>query len=292
MRHFKRDRGFLTFAQQSDGRDYLRMAYALALSLKATQRDVSALSVVVTPGTVVPYRYRAVFDDVIDIPWMDEAQNAEWKLQNEWKAYHCTPYRETVKLDADMLFTSDIGPWWDIMAAQDVMMCANARTINDTPIPPTSKNPYRACFAANDLADVYSGFMYFRMSDVAQEFFVMAEAIFHNWQRFFETFLEAQTRPQEVSTDVVYALALKVLARDDCTSDGLSAPAFVHLKSRLQDWPGSVPEQWSDIVPAHVTPDCSVKVAHVKQHLPLHYHDKRFLTDAVIAAYEKHLGIA
>ena len=36
MREFKRERGFLTFAQNSTT-DYVRLAYGLALSLKATQ---------------------------------------------------------------------------------------------------------------------------------------------------------------------------------------------------------------------------------------------------------------
>ena len=52
MRTTKRPRGFLTFAQNGK-LDYLRMAYAMALSLKATQRE-PYLTVVVTPGTVVP----------------------------------------------------------------------------------------------------------------------------------------------------------------------------------------------------------------------------------------------
>jgi hypothetical protein len=38
-REFKRKRGFFTFAQNGT-HDYVRMAYALALSLKATQTDV------------------------------------------------------------------------------------------------------------------------------------------------------------------------------------------------------------------------------------------------------------
>ena len=73
MRSFKRQRGFLTFAQNGQ-HDYLRMAYGLALSLRATQSE-PYLSVVVTPGTVVPPHYRDVFDEVIDVPWIDEAQH-------------------------------------------------------------------------------------------------------------------------------------------------------------------------------------------------------------------------
>jgi hypothetical protein len=195
-----------------------------------------------------------------------------------------------VKLDADMLFTADIDPWWDIMARQEMVLCSDAKTIYGTPIPPVAENPYRECFAANDLPDVYSAFMFWRYGKVAQEFFSMSESIFHNWQRFFETFLEAQTRPQEFSTDVAYAVALKALARDDLTSAGLPVPAFVHLKSRLQDWPNTS-EEWTRAVPVYLASDLTLKVAQVKQHLPVHYHDKAFLTDAIIETYEKRLGL-
>ena len=40
-------RGYIVIAQNSGDTDYLRMAYALALSLKATQSTVSNLTVCV-----------------------------------------------------------------------------------------------------------------------------------------------------------------------------------------------------------------------------------------------------
>jgi hypothetical protein len=92
-REFKRKRGFFTFAQNGT-HDYVRMAYALALSLKATQTDVPYLSIGVTPGQVVPEKYKWAFDEIIEIPWGDAAKTSSWKLENEWKAYHMTPYEE------------------------------------------------------------------------------------------------------------------------------------------------------------------------------------------------------
>src|SRR5271157_3807356 len=103
-RIFKRERGFLTIAQNSADTDYIRLAYGLALSLKATQKENGYLSILVTPGTIVNKEYRWAFDEIIEIPWGDNATASRWKLENEWKAYHVTPYRETIKLDADMLF--------------------------------------------------------------------------------------------------------------------------------------------------------------------------------------------
>jgi len=253
MREIKRQRGFLTFAQNGE-HDYLRMAYGLALSLQATQTD-PYLSVVITPGMEVPPKYRAVFDEVIEVPWLDEAIDSDWKLENEWKAYHVTPYMETIKLDADMLFTNDIAEWWPLLACQDVLGCTTVETYRGEI---ATSNFYREAFVANRLPNLYSSFLYFRISDFAQEFFDLTETIFQNWQRFFEEFLEPLSRPQYVSTDVVFALAAKLL--DDCVHPSQTAcvptasrdaprhmvPRFVHMKSQMQNWPAiSAPHRHS-----------------------------------------------
>jgi hypothetical protein len=159
-REFKRDRGFLVFAQNGNT-DYLRLAYGLALSLVATQTDVPYLSVAITPGMDVPDHYREVFDEVIDIPWIDAAAQSEWKLENEWKAYHVTPYRETIKLDADMLFTADIAHWWKLLSTRDFWACTSVETYRGEI---ATSDYYRKTFTSNSLPNVYTAFMYFRES--------------------------------------------------------------------------------------------------------------------------------
>lgn len=293
-RTYAAPRGYLTFAQQTEGRDYLRLAYALALSIRATQKGPEAerVSVIVTPGTEVPDRYARAFDQVIDVPWLDEARDSAWKLENEWKAFHATPYEQTIKLDADMLFVEDISWWWDCLARQDVILCHRAKDIHGRPVPPLAQNPYRACFAANDLPDAYTAFMFFKQSDTAQRLFEAAEMVFHDWERFFEEFLEPNTRPREVSTDVVFAVAMRVAGiTEECMAPEMPIPAFVHLKTRLQGWPDRVGENWTKSVRGVLSPaDLSLRVANVRQVWPVHYHDKEFLTDDIIRSYEKKLG--
>lgn len=286
MRTSKRQRGFLTFAQ--NGRDdYLRMAYALALSLRVTQTE-PYLSVVITPGMTVPAKYREVFDEVIDVPWIDEAKDSAWKLQNEWKAYHITPYVETIKLDADMLFTSDISDWWPLLGRQDVVGCTTVETYRGEVI---TSDFYRKCFTANRLPNLYSALLYFRLGEQAQDFFDLAQVIYHNWRRFFGEFLEPITRPQFISTDVVFALAAKLT--EGCTAPSLPVPRFVHMKSQVQNWPEPIAadEDWLRHVPATLTDDAILKIGRYRQYLPLHYHRKAFLTDTIIATYERALGL-
>ena len=287
MRDFKRERGFLTFAQQGDT-DYLRLAYALALSLKASQRKHGHLSVVVTPGTAVPDRYRAVFDEVIDVPWLDEARHSAWKLENEWKAYHITPYRETVKLDADMLFPTDVTEWWDLLALNDIAACTRAHTFRGEAI---TDDRFRKTFTANRLPNIYTAFLFFRHSDLAEELFKTAEIIFHNWEKFFYEFLD-ETRPNHVSTDVVFALALRLMDAADDATLSLDWPRFVHLKSELQGWSDhEVGAAWSRHVPMEMTDDGVLTVGRHRQTMPVHYHDKLAMTDRIIAALERRVGV-
>lgn len=287
MQTRKRQRGFVTVAQ--NGRDdYLRLAYGLALSLRATQSETPHLSVFITPGMDVPDKYRDVFDEVIDIPWGDAADGSDWKLENEWKVYHITPYVETIKLDADMLFTSDIKEWWPMLSHQDVIACTTVETYRGDV---TTSDYYRKCFTANGLPNIYTGLMYFKLGDVALEWFTMAEAIYKNWLEFSREFLEPITRPKFVSTDVVFALASKLLDSDLHTFQSLPVPRFVHMKARMQHWPEIIAadEDWMRHVPMTLTDDLIFKVGRYRQYLPFHYQNKAFLTDDILQIYERRL---
>lgn len=284
MRTFKRKRGFFTLAQNGT-HDYLRMAYALALSLKATQSEVPYLAVGITPGTVVPEKYAQVFDEIVEIPWKDDAANSAWKLENEWKVYHMTPYEETIKLDCDMLFLSSVDDWWEFLSQKDFWASTTALTYRGEV---ATSDFYRKTFTHNKLPNVYSAFMYFRYSDLAKDVFEMTEIIFQNWEHFTYTFLE-EPRPTELSTDVAIALAIKLLGvEDECTDPSRNYPNFVHMKTKMQNWIGAkdIPEDWSKSISVFMTEQLELKIGRYRQLAPLHYHLKDFVTDEMLELYE------
>jgi hypothetical protein len=121
-------RGYIVIAQNSGDTDYLKMAYALALSLKVTQSTVNNLTVCVDKNTVVPKKYSDVFDNVVQIPWLDDSKEEKWKINNKWKYYYMSPYDETVILDADMVFPTDVSHWWDILSEKDIWATTNVKT--------------------------------------------------------------------------------------------------------------------------------------------------------------------
>lgn len=280
-------KGFFCVAQ---GDIYVRAAYALALSIKNTQSVVNGLSIGITPGYKVPIEYVDAFDKIIEIPWSDLAADDDWKLKNEWKCIFMSPYDETIKLDADMLFFADVSCWWDCMEKSEIVFTTEAATYRGCA---ATSDYYRKVYTQNDLPNVYSAFFYFKKTPNTYEFFKLSELMFMNWLPFAEHFLDAKYRPAEPSTDVVYALAAKILniaELNNTTAEHL--PTFVHMKTELQKWtePGCL-ETWTKHVNHYFTPDCSLYIDNFKQQLPFHYHLKDFLTDEIISYLkDKHYG--
>ena len=280
-------KGYLILAQDSSKvkLDYHRMAYALALSIKNTQSKVTNVCLATDKNIpLLSSKYHNVFDDIVEIPWGDHAKDVTWKIDNKWKYYHMTPYDETVILDADMIFTSDISDWWDILQTKDVCATTQVKTFRNEII---TDDSYRKTFTSNNLPNVYTAFMYFKKTELAAELFKLTEIIFNNWERFFYDYLN-ETRPKHLSGDVAYALAMKILGiEDECSLSNLDIPSFVHMKSKLQNIPEKyLTEDWTQHIPTYFTKEGTLKIGNFQQDLPFHYQIKEWLTDDIIKKLE------
>lgn len=277
-------RGFFTLAQNSGDTDYIRLAYALALSLKASQTSVKNLSIGITPGTKVPEQYAWAFDKIIEIPWGDHAANSTWKLENEWKSIHMSPYDETIKLDADMLFFNDISLWWDKMSTEDFYVCNQVLTYRSEIV---SSDYYRKTFTDNNLPNIYTAMMFFKKTTPCYDIFNLAKIIYFNWERFFEQFLLPENRPKFPSTDVIFSLAIKILDLDQIFYKAKTIPTFTHMKPKLQGWNTPDLKEWLSTIPVFFTPDLQCRIGNHLQFFPLHYHNKNFITDNMLKYYEQ-----
>ncbi len=284
-------RGYFTIAQ---GEEYHRMAYALALSIKNSQKTTNKMSIGVTKEEkkkLKNSKYAEVFDEIVEIPWFDSAKNSTWKLENWWKAVHMTPYDETVGLDADMLFFEDHESWWDIMSESPAAFCTKPITYRGELI---TSDYCRKTFTESELPNVYAAFFYFKKNEETFEFFKLCEMIFNNWQKFYADFLKPGERPRYFSTDVAFAIASKILDFDKLYKHSfLEIPTFVHMKSQLQGWPddSNMSDDWTKIVPHTFTPNCELKINTFLQNVPVHYYVKSFLTNEKIEFLEKVNGI-
>lgn len=274
-------RGYLTFAQNSGSVDYLNMAYAQALSIKATQ-EINSYAVVVDSATeqLITDQHRRVFDHIIPLPGVDLSANDRWKLKNEWKAFQATPYDETVKIEADMLLTASVDHWWDIMSQQDACFTTN---VVDYTGQIASNRAYRQVFDVNNLLNVYSGFYYFKKTPLTQELFEYARLVYANWAMFRDDVLTACTE-REPSTDLVFAIAAKLCGDDNFYNPASTVPRFVHMKGAINGW--SINQDWQEMV-YHQFDGAALTVGFSRQQVPFHYHQKNFITKNIVENYEK-----
>jgi hypothetical protein len=114
-------KGHVFLAQNSDV-DYVRQAYALALSIK--HNNVINQTCLITNNTV-PTEYRRAFDYVVDIPWKDSAKDSKWKIENRWKIINASPFKESLVYDTDMLMLSSNDHWCDFLKNTDVSLTAS-----------------------------------------------------------------------------------------------------------------------------------------------------------------------
>jgi len=281
-------KGYICLVQNNETTDYLRLAYALALSIRNTQSEIKKLSIV-TDQKDIPQKYKEVFDNIIEIK-NDRATEADWKLHNIVDLYEYTPYDETVMLDSDMLFLDDVSHWWDKLQERDLWFTTNTRTYMNEAAP--LETIYREEFLKNELPSVYNAFFYFKKSNEAEELFNEMKLICENWDHFVSRHLYKR-KPKVFSTDVAFGLAVKILGlKEKATLTELCFPYFTHMKTANQRWNLSTfeyDENWTKYPPMsfdRFNNTLGIKIGNVRQFGILHYHVKTFLTDEMLEILE------
>jgi hypothetical protein len=282
---FKEQRGFLSIAQNNETTDYLTLAYCQALSIKCTQKEVTSYAIIVDAETnkLITDKHKEVFDYIIVLP-EDDAWESQLKFQNEWKVWELTPFKETIKLESDILFPTSIDHWWPGLQQREVCMTAHILNYEGDV---THNHTYRRLFIDNYLPDVYNGLMYFRFGRTSLQFFMYAKYIFQHWEEFSAQALQ-NCRDEIPSTDVVYAIAAKMLGVEHCTNPVLSYPTFVHMKGAINGWGTNT--DWTDKLYAEIDDKLNITIGFTKQMSPIHYYQKHFITSEIIEKYERHLS--
>ncbi len=283
MSQHKEQQGFVTFAQNTDTVNYLELAYIQALNIKATQQN-NRYAVIVDSRTeqLVTEQHRSVFDYVIPLTVDYNDPDSQRKFANEWQVFYQTPFKETVKLESDLLFTRSIDHWWTAFRLKNV--CLSTGTKNYLGINSTIRK-YRELFDANKLPDTYNGLMYFRFSQDAKNFFDAAQYISMNWNHV-KTGLK-KCIENEPSTDVLYALAAIMVGPELVTMPSMDFLNFTHLKPAINGI-----EESASIKQKFVTEfDAGmIRINNINQLHPLHYYEKDFVTAEMKAWYESRIS--
>jgi hypothetical protein len=271
--------GYLIVVSTSTEVDYTQLAYALALSIKNTQKpgyDKVAL-VIDDPHQITRFNSPWVFDHII--PWDKETywDGRSWMDQ-------LSPFDETVCLDADMLFLRDYSHWVDYFVENAELYVANkAYTYRGELV---TSDEYRRTFTKNNLPDLYSMYTFFKKdSELANEFFTLGRYILKNPKEFSNLFLSAN-KPKVVGTDEAFALSAKLLDITDEIAYELEFPRLVHMKPMVQNWPWPA-DSVSDHVGFYLNKKGQLKIGNYQQSDIVHYVEKDKINTEMINILEE-----
>jgi hypothetical protein len=271
--------GYLLIISEHASRDYLKMAYALALSIKNTQKEGFDKVALVTDNVKKVKKLKSpwVFDEVI-----------HWDKETYWDGRSwmdkLSPWDHTICLDVDMLFLRDYSHWAEYFIKNNDLYIANkSYTISDKIV---SKDFYRQAFTKNKLPNLYSFYTFFKKdSELVDEFFTLGRYIIKNHLEFKNTFL-AEYIPNEVGTDEAFALSVKILDIQDQIAYPLEFPKVVHMKAMVQDWPWPA-NKVTDHAGFYLNNKAQLKIGNQQQHSIIHYVEKDIITDELISTLEK-----
>lgn len=211
--HIEHEQGYLILAVNNGNTDYVAMAESLCRSIKKRHHQAKVC-------LVTDQAYDSdVFDMAKTLPF--ETQH---KFGNDWQCWYASPFRETIKLEADMLVVSDIDHWWTMLRNRDVVISTGARDYYDRAV---SSRFYRRCFDENHLPDVYNAVTYWRLSETARHFWKLVREIFCSWPIYRQLLKFA---PDSPDTDLVYAVASQIMGPENVTLPFASYPKITHMK--------------------------------------------------------------
>lgn len=271
--------GYLIIVSENKEIDYLRLAYALALSIKTTQRPgYDKVALVINDRTKInELTSHWVFDEII-----------EWSQETYWDGrswmYDLTPWEYTICLDADMLFFRDYSHWVDFFVENTDLYIANKSFTYRGEV--VTSREYRRTFVQNDLPDLYSFYSFFKKpSELAEEFFALVKIITKNPIEFSNLYLN-KFKPKQVGTDEAFALSAKLLDIQNEIAFPLEFPKVVHMKPLVQNFPWSA-NKWSDHLGFYFSENCDLKIGNYQQTDIVHYVEKDKITNEIINLLEE-----
>lgn len=188
-------------------------------------------------------------------------------LVNDWQCFQASPYRQTIKLEADMICAGPIDHWWTLFEQRDVVISQGCRDFYDRP---GQSRVYRRIFDRNNLPDVYNAITYWRRSETARDFFDLVRNVFEHWEQY-KTLLKF---PDEVATtDVVYAMAAVIMGPERVTLPYGLGPTIVHMKQHMIQ---TTTDNWTRELVWENNP---FRIMTVAQWGLVHYHVKEWTGD-------------
>ncbi len=273
--------GYLLIVNQptNSSVDYAKMAYALALSIKNTQRQgYDKVALVINDESILKsFNSLWVFDKIIT-----------WDNKSFWDGrsymHDLSPFEHTVCLDVDMIFLRDYSHWIDYFIENcDLYVSSSAYTYRGELV---TQDFYRKAFTKNDLPNLYSFYTFFKKdSELCRDFFNLVKLITDYPIEFSNVYLDKH-KPKILGTDEIFSLTAKILGVTDQISYHLPFPQIVHLKPMIQNWPWPA-DNVTHHVGMYLDKKAQLKIGNYQQTGIVHYVVKDFITDESVNILEE-----
>ena len=271
----KKGIGILTYALNNKDCNYENIAYLMALSYLATHKHKLPLAVVVNDRQLCYKKLHDVFDHVISKKNIEVVN----EMHHEAFLLHYTPFAETIKIESDMLFTSDTNHWIKHFRLWDI--CFTTKVYNFANVVADDKK-YRKYITLNNLPNIYNGIMYTRFCKDTANFYRRVDYIFNNWNKVIKEFRMFDNFPP--STDFAMAMACHDNQNLNFGCNPTGIPGFIHAKPWITH---KSDNQWHQELQWSIAHPNTVIVNGIKADWPVHYYDKHFCTESLIKQYEK-----
>lgn len=271
-------KGFLCVAQNNEQTDYVRLAYLQRMSCKLVSDLPYTLITDQQSHQDMTAHIRDSFDNIIVLE-QDHSAGQSWKQANDWQLFGLSPYKQTIKMEADLLLTNNIDHWWRMLENRDVVISLGCRDYRGDP---GQDRSYRRIFDDNELPDIYTGLMYWRYSHTAQDFFNLCQSIWANWP-WVKQGLKQCDDPG--SNDMVFAVAAQIMGPELVTIPGADFFNFAHMKPAIN----RLPREWHQELNWELDPP-DIRIGGYQQWYPVHYHEKDWVTDDIIRRYSRSLA--
>ena len=119
-------KGFVWFAQNNDQVDYVKLSIELAKSIKQYNKE-NKVCVITDENS--KFQNEAV--DIVKVLKQDDSYTHKIKWANEYKVFDITPFKYTIKLEADMLWTINTDWWWHYLWQHDLIFSVDCRNYRD-----------------------------------------------------------------------------------------------------------------------------------------------------------------
>lgn len=282
-------RGFITIGIDTDA-DQVQYNYSLALSIKACDPTAEVCLVVdKEKSDTVPTKYHHAFDYITELPFGNTGYDDGFHGSNFWQLQAASPFEENIYLDNDIIFNKvDIGLLWDSFANYDVAVPNTAFSYRNFPC---SKQNLFEIEETYDLPKLYNNIFYFkRDSELAIEWFKMADPVFQNWREVYKV-LFADKKPTSFNKNILCNIVHHFL--DVAINVTTTVNNFYDLDLRSQNvWGAEIPVNWTEMLNYWYTSEGRLIIENSAINSGIiHYRDRKFLNKEVTDVIRNKVGV-